>query len=144
MATKGTASKKSTPMSADHKEKLERGRKNSRIVKAYVTALRENKPKRGRQRTLANIEKDLVNARAELELAIAAKDVLKELHATQHIADFERELAARSTSQEADFGKLTAEFITVAGEYSRSKGITRATWRAVGVPTSVLDDAKIK
>ncbi len=43
-------SRKKTPMSADHKAALAKGRRRGRIVRRYLEALESTKPRRGRKR----------------------------------------------------------------------------------------------
>ena len=50
------AEAKTRGMSDQHKEALATGRNQSRAVKAYLAALKSNKPKRGRKRTAESKE----------------------------------------------------------------------------------------
>ena len=52
------AARKST-MTAEHKRALAQGRAEGRAVRAYLEALDQNRPRRGRPRTPASIEKRL-------------------------------------------------------------------------------------
>ena len=60
------ANKKKSTMSDAHKAALAEGRAESRSVKNYLEALEENRPKRGRKRTPASIEKRLQQIEKEL------------------------------------------------------------------------------
>ncbi|MCP4967630.1 MAG: hypothetical protein GY926_20655 [bacterium] len=53
-------------MSAEHKEALAEGRRASSAVKAYLIALEENAPKRGRKRTPESIRERLDKIEADL------------------------------------------------------------------------------
>lgn len=136
MAPKKPARK---PMTDDHKEKLAQGRHDSVAVKAYLTALREHRPKRGARRDLNKLRARL----EELPAAIAGTDEpFARLHLLQEQADIERALVAESG--DVDMDALVDRFVDVAARYAQSKGIERNTWRKVGVPADVLDRAGIK
>lgn len=135
---------KQKKLSDEHLASLDVGRKQRRIIIAYLTALKTDKPKRGRKRSAQTVSTQLADAQADLELALKSGDVIKEVLSIQRITDLERELSKLSGDDANDLGRLTAEFITVAAGYSQRKGIDRATWRKAGVPAKVLDDAGIK
>src|SRR5512132_2769877 len=59
------AARKST-MTAEHKRALPQGRAEGRAVRAYLEALDQNRPRRGRPRTPASIEKRLKAVESEL------------------------------------------------------------------------------
>jgi hypothetical protein len=59
------AARKST-MTAEHKRALAEGRAEGRAVRAYLEALDQNRPRRGRPRTPASIEKRLKAVESEL------------------------------------------------------------------------------
>lgn len=125
-------------MSQEHKDALAAGRKNGRIVKAYLAALKANKPKRGRKRTPESI-----NARlGKIATALLTTDPLKEVLLLQEQRDLEKELSAMA--DDVNLLTLEADFIGVAGDYSRSKGIDYAIWRRVGVSAETLAKAGIK
>lgn len=134
MATKA----KPRAMSDEHKEALAQGRSQSRAVKAYLAALKNNKPKRGRKRTSESISARLEKISAEL----ANADALQEVLLLQEQADLERELA--SMGADVDLSALEAEFIKVAQNYAAAKGIDYSTWRKVGVSADILAKAGIK
>jgi hypothetical protein len=58
-------------MTDEHKAALERGRAEGRVVRDYLEALRNSKPKRGRKRTPDSIKSRLTKIEAELETASA-------------------------------------------------------------------------
>lgn len=133
MAPKKTRSK----MSSDHKAALAEGRRNSRAVKAYLEALHENRPKRGRKRTPESINKQLQALEAELEDA----DPMQELLLVQKRRDLESALAG--LENKVDISALEDEFVRHAAAYAASKGISYASFREVGVPADVLKRAGI-
>src|SRR4029450_3281488 len=99
------AARKST-MTAEHKRALAQGRAEGRAVRSYLEALDQNRPRRGRPRTPASVEKSLKGI--ESELADAAP--LHRLQLVQERMDLERELdridaADDLTGLERDFGK---------------------------------------
>lgn len=132
------AEKKTRGMSDAHKEALATGRNQSRAVKAYLAALKSNKPKRGRKRTADSINARLAKIADELPTA----DALQEVLLLQEQTDLEKELATMDT--DVDISALEAEFIKVGLGYSQSKGIDYSTWRKVGVSADVLAKAGIK
>lgn len=122
-------------MSDSHKAALAEGRAQGRAVRRYLEALEAHKPKRGRKRTPDSIRKRLARIETELPDAVA----LKRLELIQEQIDLTAELAQTETS--VDLSALEAEFVSAAKGYSERKGITRAAWRKVGVPASVLKEA---
>jgi hypothetical protein len=126
-----------SPMSDDHKAALAQGRRQGAAIRAYIEALENNKPKRGRKRTLESVQTKL----QETEAAIGSASGIDRLELMQTRRDLERELAAGDTS--IDLSALEAEFITLASEYSERKGIEYATWREFGVSAATLKAASI-
>jgi hypothetical protein len=134
------ATSKGTSMSAAHKKALAEGRELSRPVKAYLTALDAQAPKRrGRQRTPESVKKRL----AVIDEQLAVADPLKRLTLTQEQLDLQAELAALTAADDSNLAELEAAFTKVAAKYSERKGISYAAWRAVGVEASVLKAAGI-
>lgn len=125
------------PMSDTHKAALAKGRSEGRVVRDYLEGLRATKPKRGRKRTPETIEKRL--AKIDVELADASP--IEELALVQERRDLQDELAAMS--QTIDMTALETAFVEVAKSYSDSKKIAYASWRDVGVESSVLTRAGI-
>ena len=120
-------------MSDEHKEALARGRQLSRTVNAYLTALEENRPKRGRKRTAESIQKRL----ATIDASLADASPVKRLQLTQERLDLEAELVALDNAKDdSDLESLEADFVAIAKEYSDSQGITKAAWRELGVPST--------
>lgn len=124
-------------MTDEHKAALARGRAEGRVVRAYLEALRANKPKRGRKRT-----PDSVKARLEtIEEELPNASPVDELLLVQERRDLESEL--ESMQQNIDLSGLEDEFVAVAKSYSDSKQLSYAAWREVGVPPAVLKKAGI-
>lgn len=126
-----------TTMSDEHKAALARGRAEGRAVRAYLEALRSNRPKRGRKRTAESIKKRLVSIDNELVDA----DPLTELKLVQERRDLTEELASMGTA--VDISSLEEAFVSVAKDYSERQGISYASWREVGVEAGVLKRAGI-
>lgn len=124
-------------MTNAHKEALNTGRTESRIVRTYLEALEGNKPKRGRKRTADSVERRLVEVEAELETA----DPFSRLRLIQERMNLTEELDLLSNGN--DLGELEAEFIEVAANYSERQGITYSAWREIGVEAAVLRSAGI-
>ena len=137
MATKEKTPGPRKPMSSGHKAALARGRAESATVRHYLEALETSKPKRGRKRTPASIDRRL----AAIESQLAGADALTRLHLLQEQKDL---LDERSRSDQVkDLSALEKQFIKVAKAYGERKGITYTTWRAAGVSAAVLAKAEI-
>lgn len=134
MATKRTTKRQ---MSDDHKAALARGRVEGRAVRDYLEALRASKPKRGRKRTAASIEKRL----AVIDEQLKSADGLTELRLVQERLDLGEEF--QSVGDGADLAALEEAFVEVARSYSDRQGISYAAWRTVGVAPAVLKRAGV-
>lgn len=141
-AKKKTPAKKAkSPMGDAHKAALAVGRANARAVRRYLELLEANKPKRGRKRTPDSIRKQL----AAIEDQLSDAGVLARLQLIQQRADLSEELnglQAGGTSAEA-FAAAEVDFVGAAAAYAAAKGISHASFRAVGVPASVLKAAGV-
>ncbi len=135
--TAATKSRKKTPMSADHKAALARGREEGRTVRRYLEALESSKPRRGRKRTPESIKKRL----DAIDNSLATVDPLSRLHLIEERQRLETELA--HSGETVDVAALEKSFIKVARPYGERKGISYSAWRAVGVSATVLQQAKI-
>jgi hypothetical protein len=125
------------PMSTGHKAALAQGRAESASVRHYLEALETSKPKRGRKRTPASIDRRL----AAIDAQLASADALSKLHLLQEQKDLADE--RMRVNQVKDLSALEKQFIKVAKAYSERKGITYSTWRAAGVSAAVLAKAEI-
>ena len=152
MATRGRGSKRSPKtstssasgttkakheMSDEHKEALATGRNQSRAVKAYLAAIKVNKPKRGRKRTTESIQARLAKIADDLPTA----DALQEVLLLQEQANLEKELV--TIGKAVDLSELEAAFIAVGLAYSRSKGIDYSTWHKIDMSAETLAKAGI-
>lgn len=124
-------------MSDQHKAALAEGRAEGRAVKAYLEALEQNRPRRGRKRTTESVQKRLKGIDAQL----ASASALARLQLVQERMDLERELA--TMGQKVDLTKLEGEFVKTAKKYSERKGISYGAWRELGVPADVLQKAGV-
>jgi uncharacterized protein YicC (UPF0701 family) len=122
----------------EHKAAMAAGRAESRAVRAYLEALDQVRPKRGRKRTAESIQQRLDSLTVELDQA----DAMDRLKLVQERMDLEAELALMG--QTIDLTELEAEFVKVAASYSRRNGISYAAWREVGVEPTVLKAAGVK
>jgi len=132
-----TKSRKKTPMSADHKAALAKGREEGRIVRRYLEALESNRPRRGRKRTPESIRKRL----ATIEATMPTVDPLSRLHMVEEKQRLAAELS--HTGDTVDMAALEKGFIKVARVYGERKGISYSAWRTVGVSAAVLQQAHI-
>jgi hypothetical protein len=124
-------------MSTGHKAALARGRAESASVRHYLEALETSKPKRGRKRTPASIDRRL----GAIEAQLASADPLSKLHLLQEQKDLNDERTR--VAQVKDLSALEKQFIKVAKAYGERKGITYSTWRSAGVSAAVLQKAEI-
>ncbi len=124
-------------MTPQHKAALARGRAEGLAIRRYLEALESSRPRRGRRRTPASIAKRLEAIEAELLTA----DPLTKLHLMQQKKDLNDELTR--LSEGGDLEELEKQFVKVAKAYGERKGISYATWRAAGVPPSVLQKAGV-
>jgi uncharacterized protein YicC (UPF0701 family) len=131
------AAAKKRVVTSEHKAAMATGRTESAAVKRYLSALDENRPKRGRKRTPDSIKKRLVAIDAELDVA----DALQRLNLIQERKDLTAELETKAST--VDVSALEAEFVKVARAYGERKGITYGTWREVGVSAETLKKAGI-
>ncbi|MGI9616673.1 MAG: hypothetical protein ACR2QO_27390 [Acidimicrobiales bacterium] len=124
-------------MSDDHKAALAVGRAEGRSVRAYLEALENSRPKRGRKRT-----KESIGARLEkIDMELESADALKRLQLTQERLDLSAELENMDSG--IDLAELESEFERVAEGYAERKGISYAAFRQLGVPAAVLKRAGI-
>jgi hypothetical protein len=124
-------------MTAEHKKALAEGRAEGRAVKAYLDALDQQRPRRGRRRTPDSIKKRL----AVIDKEIASASSLQRLQLVQERRDLDGELAGMSAK--TDLTKLEGDFVKVAKTYSQRKGIEYASWRELGVSADVLKRAGV-
>ncbi|MDQ6949623.1 MAG: hypothetical protein M3256_26090 [Actinomycetota bacterium] len=136
MAKKSSAAAKRA-MSNEHKAALAEGREQGRAVRRYLEALEATKPRRGRKRTPAKMEKRL----AVIEEALPTADPLSRVHLVQERFDLQSYLA--NGEDQIDLSALEAEFIDTAASYGERKGISYMAWREVGVAPRVLKAAGI-
>jgi hypothetical protein len=124
-------------MTPEHKAALAKGREEGLAVRRYLEALESTRPRRGRRRTPASMQKKLASITAQL----ASADPLTRLHLLQEKKDLELELS--NAGQDQDVTGLEKHFVKVARSYGERKGITYGTWRAAGVSAAVLQKAGI-
>ncbi len=124
-------------MTAEHKRALAQGRNEGRAVRAYLEALDQNRPRRGRKRTPASIEKRMKAVERELDDATP----LQRLQLVQERMNLERELDRFDAAD--DLTGLERDFVKVAKGYAARKGISYAAWRELGVAPDVLRRAGI-
>ncbi len=125
-------------MTSEHKEAMAAGRAEGRAVKAYLDALDEHRPRRGRQRTTESIRRRL----AAIETEAKATSSLRRLQLLQERRDLEVELETKAGAR-TDPETLEGDFAKVAQAYGERKGITYPTWREMGVSAEVLARAGI-
>lgn len=123
-------------MSEEHKQALSIGRREARLIKAYLGALGARRP--GRPVTRESLESRI----ASLEAKLAAEaDPLRQVDLRQARLDAEDQLAL--VGEVEDIAGLEAGFVEVAKSYSERKGISYAAWREQGVSAPVLKAAGV-
>lgn len=132
-----TTPRKRQPFSAEQKESLLEGREQSKIVRQYLEAIEVSKPKRGRKRTLESITKQLTT----IDNTLKNTNPLNRLHLIQKRLELDAELDRIKNGP--DLKQLEAQFVGVAREYSKRKGITFPAWKELGVNADVLARAGI-
>lgn len=124
-------------MDAEHKAKLVEGRADARVVKAYLQYLDENKPKRGRRRTVDSIS----NRLAQIDAELPNETALSRLKMFQERTDLTNELEA--LGRVADGSELREEFVGCASRYAAAHGLKAGAFRQMGVDTATVKEAKI-
>ena len=132
-----TKTRKKGQMTGEHLQALANGRSEGAAVRRYLVALENHKPKRGRKRTAASINKRIDTINTQLDKA----DPLARVQLLQERIDLEHELA--SINDAFDLKKLEDEFVRAAKTYAERKHISYAAWREAGVDAAVLKRAGI-
>src|SRR5690349_9252367 len=107
-------------MTDEHKQALAQGRNESRVVRAYLEALRSQAPKRGRKRTAESVQRRI----DAIDTALADADALAEVRLVQERMDLLAELETMGGG--VDIAALEQEFIAAAKSYSERQGISYA------------------
>ena len=121
----------------EHKAAMARGRVEGRAISAYLDALDQHRPKRGRKRTPESIDKQL----AAIDDKLATANAITRLGLVQQRLDLQRDREALGTP--VDLAPLEDAFVGAAKGYGERKGISYAAWREIGVPADVLKRAGI-
>ncbi len=129
------AAKKKPEITNEHRQALAKGRSEGAAIRRYLVAIETHKPKRGRKRTPASMERRLKEIQRQLDSA----DALTRVHLIQERIDLEHQLEASDNA--VDIAALEEEFIRTAKTYSERKKITYAAWREAGVDPAVLRKA---
>lgn len=124
-------------MTDNHKAAIAEGRSQNRSVKAYLVALEENRPKRGRKRSPENVKQRL----EAIEAALSSADPLTKLHLIQERSDLKA--SQQAAAKTVDMAVLERDFVGVAKSYGDRKGISYSTWLELGVPKALLERAGI-
>ncbi len=124
-------------MSDDHLRALAKGRSESAVIKRYLVALEDHKPRRGRKRTPESMRRRL----SAIEQQLNNADPLIRVQLIQERMDLEHQL--ENTSDAVDMRSLEEGFVRAAKVYGERKGITYAAWREFGVDAAVLRRAGI-
>jgi hypothetical protein len=115
------------------------GREAARAVDAYLSALEEFRPKRGRKISKEDLEQRLATARRQTDEASGSARLM----AIQLVRDLESRLSSLATSAEDNLSELEDRFVKAAKTYADNKGISYGAWRDAGVPAELLKRAGI-
>lgn len=119
-------------LSDTHKAALAEGRREGAIVRQYLEALSEYKPKRGRKPSIEGMRSKL----AEIEKQLPVADPAHRLFLIQERMDLQERLEMLENA--SSLTEIEEEFASVVADYSARKGITYQAWREFGVPAEVL------
>jgi hypothetical protein len=103
-------------LSAAHKRALAAGRTEAHHVRAYLDALADHKPRRGRQRTAVTVRKQLAAAEDELRTATG----YRKLELAARRIELRAELDTKTAR--GDLSALRKNFVGHAGKYASAKG----------------------
>jgi hypothetical protein len=121
----------------EHKAAMAEGRRQGAAIGAYLEALEQHRPKRGRKRTVESIDKQL----ADLELKLASANAITRLGLVQQRLDLLKERETLGAT--VDLSQFEDAFVAAAKSYSDRKGISYEAWRELGVPSPILKRAGI-
>ena len=113
------------------------GRRQGAAITAYLDAIEQQRPKRGRKRTVESIDKQL----ADIEDKLPTATGVTRLGLVQQRIDLQQERDALGKT--VDLAPLEDAFVAAAKGYSERKGISAAAWREIGVPADILKRAGI-
>lgn len=119
-------------MGDEHKSAIQSGRAQTKVVREYLEALENRRPRRERRPDPAKMRARIERVEAEL----AAAEPLERVTLHQERMDLERQIDALEQGDRLE--ELEEGFVAVVGEYSRRHGISAEAWLAVGVPKGVL------
>jgi uncharacterized protein YicC (UPF0701 family) len=136
-APRASKASKADPMSAEHKEALQQGREEGRIVKDYLEALVAHRPKRGRKVTTETLTTRLNAIDEKFDTARP----IEKLALAQERININEKLA--STEQSFDMEELERNFVKVAKSYAERKGFGYDAFRALDVPVKLLKEAGV-
>jgi hypothetical protein len=131
------AQRKKRSVTDEHKAAMEEGRKQSRAIAAYLEAIENHRPKRGRKRTPESIDRRLT----AIDDALESAPPVKRLSLIQERLDLLHEREGLETR--VDLSGLEEEFVDTAKSYGQRKGISYSAWRQLGVSPAVLKRAGI-
>lgn len=112
-------------------------RTETAIVRRYLSALNEEKPRRGRRKTAESVQRRMDYIRANL----ADANPLTKVHLHQELIDCKKDLEQLKDKNKV--ASLERDFIQIVKNYSLRKSIGYTAWRASGVSASVLKKAGI-
>ena len=108
-------------------------------MRAYLKAVADARPKRGRPITKDGLRKRI--AELDRDLKKDHDDPLKKLDLVQRRIDAQKKLDEFDAP--VDLTKIEKEFVKEARAYGEAKGISAEAWIEMGVPRDVLKRAKI-
>jgi len=137
-AARRSGSKKGK-MTDTHRKALAEGREQARVVREYLAALDERRPRRGRKVSVESLQRRLDKVTQAIN--ISETSAAKRLALLQEQMDLKDRI--ESLGQTDDFPELQKRFVKVAKPWAERKHISRAAFREFGVPADVLKEAGI-
>lgn len=126
-------------MTKAHKDALAEGRRRGQIVREYLKAIADARPRRGRPITKEGLRKRIADL--DRELKKDHDDPLKKLDLVQRRIDAQKKLDEFDAP--VDLTAIEKKFVGVARAYGEAKGISAEAWLEMGVSREVLKRAKI-
>jgi len=122
-------------LTADHKNRMAQGRRQTKIVERYLQQIERSTSKK---KSVSPAE--IADSMAQVALGLESASGIERLELLQRREDLQR-LALEAEPE--DDGELENQFIAVAKSYGERKKISYSTWREFGVPKDVLEQAGI-
>lgn len=125
-------------LTKEHKEAMQRGREQARIVREYLDAIHWSAARPGLPSDPEAVESAIEDYRERIAQTDDYVDRLELVQKRVDLEDYLDELRSKPDVEAAE-----KAFIGVAQEYSERKGVDYRAWRELDVPASVLREAGV-